>query len=301
MKLLVKIYLYHLYFRLRWLITKIVHDKDAARHQANTGQQLFERYQSVAGNTDYKEKMRNRECQVFSQNGEDGLLLYILSQVGISNKTFVEFGMETGRECNLANLAINFGWNGLFMDGGEKNIASARKYYQSIGRFETEEINIQQCFVTTKNINSAITNFGITGEIDVLSIDIDGNDYWIWQSIDCINPRLAIVEYNASFGSERSITVNYDPAFSRYQKHRSGWYHGASLSALTKLGKEKGYQLVCADSKGCNAFFVRNDVIKGDLEEITPAEAFYPQPKRGLMASLDQQFELIEQLNYTEI
>ena len=301
MKLLIKIYLYHLYFRVQWLIAKLVHDKNAASNQANTAQQLFDRYESVAGSPDYKEIMRNRECQVFSQNGEDGLLLYILSKIGISNKTFVEFGMETGRECNLANLAINFGWNGLFMDGGEKNIASARNYYHEIGRFETDKINIQQCFVTRENINREITNFGITAEIDVLSIDIDGNDYWIWQAIDCITPRVVIIEYNASFGPERSITVNYDPAFSRYRKHRSGWYHGASLTALTKLGKEKGYRLVCADSKGCNAFFVRDDLITSGLEEISPVDAFYPQPKRGRMASLDQQFELIKQLGYTKI
>lgn len=301
MKLLTKIYLYHLYFRLQWLIAKLVHNKSSTHHQANTAQQLFLHYESVAGKIDYREKLRAKECQVFSQNGEDGLLLYIFSQIGITNKIFVEFGVETGRECNLANLAINFGWHGLFMDGNQKNVTEARKHYHSIGRFETNKINIQKCFVTKENINSSIINFGISGEIDVLSVDIDGNDYWIWEAIDCVNPRVVVVEYNASFGPTRSISVNYDPMFDRYGKHKSGWYHGASLTALSKLAQQKGYQLVGADSNGCNAFFVRSDIVKGALEEITAEDAFYPQPKRGLIAGLEQQFELISHLDFIDI
>lgn len=301
MKILVKIYLYHLYFRFQWIIEKLLASKVIIRNQANTNQQLFAQYESVGGHLDYKEKMRNRESQVFSQNGEDGLLLYILSLIGISNKTFVEFGMETGRECNLANLAINFGWNGLFMDGSKKNIAGAKNYYKAINHREGNRVNIQHCFVTKENINESIEIFGVAGEIDVLSIDIDGNDYWLWQAIDCINPRVVIIEYNASFGPERSVSVEYDSTFSRYQKHKSGWYHGASLSAFTKLGKQKGYRLVCADSYGCNAFFVRSDIVKEPLKEMTAKEAFYPQPKRGKIAKLEQQFELISHLDFIDI
>lgn len=299
--LIVKIYLYHLFFRLQWLKEKLMHNKKIDRINTDSANNLFSYYESVAGDIPYKERMRNREYKVYSQNGEDGLLLHIFSQIGITNKTFIEFGVETGRECNTANLIISYGWNGLMMDGSSKNIESAIEYYRGLGRINTRNTQFTQCFVTKDIINEVIGNHDLTGEIDLLSIDIDGNDYWIWETITVVNPRVVVIEYNASFGGERSLTVSYNPDFTRFSKHRSGWYYGASLPALEKLGRKKGYKLVCADSNGCNAFFVRDDVLEGDLQEISASEAFYPQPKRQTIASLEQQFELIKHLDITEV
>ncbi len=182
-----------------------------------------------------------------------------------------------------------------------KNIRKANDYYSNCDTYRKSQLKISQCFVTTDNINQVINAHGIKGEIDLLSIDIDGNDYWIWDAIHIVNPRVVVIEYNASFGKDRSVSVPYESDFQRFSKHRSGWYHGASLSALTRIAHHKQYRLVCADSNGCNAFFVRRDAWGGDLQEQTAANAFYPQPKRNLIASLEQQFELIKHMDYTDI
>ncbi len=301
MKFLLKLYSYHLFARVLWLRDIIFHNRAFTNVNTNFSNLLYSKYASVAGNISYKERICNLEYKIFSQNGEDGLLLYIFSQVGITNKTLIEFGIEDGRECNSANLIINYGWNGLMMDGNTRNVKKALSYYRGIQRFETNRVKIIQSFVTAENINNLIANSNIEGDIDLLSIDIDGNDYWIWNAIEIVKPRVVVMEYNASFGPDKSITVKYDPSFRRFEKHKSGWYHGASISALVKLGKTKGYTLVCADSHGCNTFFVRNDVIAGDLLEISSKEAFYPQPKRCTVVPQDRQFEFINHLEYVDI
>ena len=281
-------------------------DKLLKPFSSNTGQDtsfanLRTHHQKASPDLPYKEKIRQYEYKVFSQNGEDGLIHHIFNQIGTTNKTFVEFGVETGRECNAANLIIHAGWEGLMLDGSSANVESGLAYYRELGETIADKVQFSQCFVTTDNINETIEAHGIQGEIDLLSVDIDGNDYWLWNAIDVISPRVVVVEYNASFGANRSQTVCYDPTFTRFKKHKSGWYHGASLAAFTKLGSQKGYKLVAADSGGCNAFFVRKDIPLGDLQEIIPTDAYYPQPKRNRIASLEQQYSLIQHLKFEDI
>ena len=299
--LLIKIYLYHLYFRIIWLKDLFSRGRINEQHSINQANLMVRSFPELSAQISFREMMCNQEFKIYSQNGEDGILIYIFSQIGTTNKTFIEFGIETGKECNTAALIRYFGWNGLLMDGGRSNIRKATDYYSDRDVYRHAQLKISQCFVTTDNINQVIKEHEITGEIDLLSIDIDGNDYWIWETINVVNPRVVVIEYNASFGSERLITVPYDPSFQRFNKHKSGWYHGASIAALTHLARLKNYRLVCADSKGCNVFFVRDDVWQGQLQEQTPAQAFYPQPKRNLIASLEQQFRLIKNLDYVEI
>ena len=262
---------------------------------------MLSAYGPVRSDLSYREQLRQREFRLHSQNGEDGILLFVFSQIGTTNKTVVEFGVESGRECNAANLLINFGWNGLLMDGSEENMESGREWYRGLGLPNINAIQLKQCFVTTDNINEAIGEAGITGQIDLLSVDIDGNDYWLWQAIDVVQPRVVVAEYNSAMGPDRSLTVDYDPAFSRFARHRSGWYHGASITAFAKLAAKKGYALVASESKGCNVFFVRDDLVVGELRTLTPAEAFYPQPKRLRIASQDRQFGVISDMPLTEI
>jgi len=299
--LLFKIYLYHILFRFHWLKDILFHSKTDERLLNNQAYLLARIHHKLSAEISYREAIRGQEFKLSSQNGEDGLLLYIFSQVGVTNRTFIEFGIETGKECNTAALIRNFGWKGLLMDGDERNITKAIDWYKGCEQYQNQQLKITTCFVTTDNINRVFNEQGISGEIDLLSIDIDGNDYWIWEAIHTVNPRVVVIEYNASFGKHRSITVPYDAAFQRFKKHRSGWYHGASITALATLGHNKHYRLVCADSNGCNAFFVRQDVLRGDLRVQSAADAFYPQPKRNRIASLDQQYELIQNLDYVEI
>ena len=129
------------------------------------------------------------EGRVYSQNGEDGILLYIFSQIGVTNHTFVEVGASDGIECNTANLSLNFGWSGLLLEGDPAAIARGTAIYRDKLGGAADRIQFKQAFVNAENINDLISGAGIDGEIDLLTIDIDGNDYWIWNAISVIQPR----------------------------------------------------------------------------------------------------------------
>ena len=258
-------------------------------------------YASLSEETDTKTTLRRSEFKVFSQNGEDGILLYIFSAIGTFNRSFVEFGFGDGKECNTANLSINYGWKGLLMDCGEENVAGARRYYDACVQPDPAKVRIVQCFISAENIEQVLSENGVEGEIDLLSIDIDGNDFWVWKAIRNVNPRVVVVEYNASFGPERSLTVKYDPEFDRHRKHASGLYHGASLAALTKLAHDKGYRLVGCDSQGVNAFYVRDEVAEGKIDSIPVQEAYYPMALRLKIATLSEQFEQIKDLDFESV
>jgi hypothetical protein len=212
----------------------------------------------------------------------------------------LEIGIGDGSECNSRNFIENFHWDCWLIDGSKKNTVKANQFYRS--NQSTDHVRICHSWVTVENIEQKIEELEIPESLDILSIDIDGNDYWIWKSINNINPRIVVIEYNASFGMRRSVTVPYEPDFNRFKKHKSGYYHGASLEALTKLGKEKGYSLICCDSNGVNAFFIRDDLFEASgLFSQQIMNAFYPLKKRILRMSQDDQFKLIETLDLVDI
>jgi hypothetical protein len=248
--------------------------------------------------------MREAEFSVYSQWGEDGIIQFLLRHVPIDNKTFVEFGVQDYVESNTRFLASNVRWSGLIIDGSADNIEKVRKS----DLFWRSDIKAVAAFVTRENINELIRSAGISGDIGLLSVDIDGNDYWVWQAIEAISPRIVVAEYNARFGAERAVTVPYDPAFTRAGAHYSMIYYGASLSALHALGVKKGYVLIGCNSAGNNAFFVRNDC-QGDLPTLTPAAAFVPSRFRearnafGELAflSADEEKALLETLPLVDV
>lgn len=248
----------------------------------------------------YKNELRSKEYRVHSQNGEDGLMLYVFSQIGVTNRKFIEFGIGDGTECIAANLLLNFGWSGLMIEGSSSYANHATNYYNTHPKMQGE-VKILNKFITKDNINSLFKEGGIEGEIDLLSIDIDGNDYWVWKAIEAVSPRVIIVEYNATFGKEKAITVEYDPSFMRIDKHSSGYYYGLSLKAAENLGKEKGYVLVGCDSEGVNAIFVRNDINLGKLQATTAEEAYYEMKVRSDVCSLTEQYNTIKHLPIVEV
>ncbi len=249
------------------------------------------------GTTDQKAILRRHEFKVYSQNGEDGVLLYIFSTIGIHSRTFVDFGAEDGRECNTANLSLNWGWSGLLIEASTKLFTQAKKYYSKYPR-----VTILNAYVTPQNINQLLRENKYSGEIDLLSIDIDSNDYWVWESIHDCNPRVVVVEYNANLGTDRSITVKYDTNFNRFEKHPTGYYFGASLLSLQKLAQKKGYILIGCDSKGCNAFFVRANLAKPHFVEIPAATAYYPLTEGWTKRPTPEEaFQIIKNLEYVEI
>lgn len=198
------------------------------------------------------------EFKIYSQWGEDGIIQHLLKFVPILNKTFVEFGVENYLESNTRFLLINNNWSGLVLDGDPQNIEYIKR---DMNVFYAHNLNAQAEFVTVENINLILNKNGINGDIGILSIDIDGNDYWIWDEINCIQPRIVICEYNSHFGPECKITTPYNSNFIRNKAHFSNIYYGASIAALEYLANKKGYSLICSNSAGNNVFFVRNDLV----------------------------------------
>tara|TARA_E500000178_G_C16867133_1_gene682503 strand:+ start:148 stop:1029 length:882 start_codon:yes stop_codon:yes gene_type:complete len=213
---------------------------------------------------------KENEFKVFSQWGEDGLIQFLLRYVNIVNSVFVEFGVENYLESNTRFLLINNNWSGLVIDGSPDNIA----YIKSDPIYWQHNLKAHCAFVTKENINDLLKENGVVGEIGILSIDIDGNDYWIWDAIDVVSPAIVIIEYNARFGTDMSVTVPYDPDFVRSQKHHSMIYFGASIRAICSLAEQKGYAFVGCGSAGVNAFFVRRDLKVKEIKELTVEEGY---------------------------
>lgn len=215
--------------------------------------------------------IRDAEFKVFSQFGEDGILQYLIRQTRIHPElnSFVEFGVETYAEANTRFLLLNDNWRGLIIDGDEHNIARVKES----SLYWRHTLTAVAAFIDAENINRLIADAGFAGEIGVLSIDIDGNDYWVWERIDVVNPVIVVAEYNSVFGPERAVTVPYDPTFVRGEAHPTNLYFGCSLKALQILGDRKGYALVGSNNAGNNAFFVRRDCLY-DLKEISVESSY---------------------------
>jgi len=209
------------------------------------------------------------EFKVFSQWGEDGIIQYLIHHVPIENDTFVEFGVETYVESNTRFLLVNNNWSGLVIDGDSRNVA----FIRSDPIYFRHNLKADCAFITKDNINDLLIRNGVSGDIGLLSIDIDGNDYWVWESINTVHPRIVVCEYNSLWGDTLSVSIPYDPVFDRTQAHYSNLYFGASITALTKLANTKGYSLVGSNSAGNNLFFVRNDLL-GNIPVIAPKDAW---------------------------
>jgi hypothetical protein len=197
----------------------------------------------------YPERLTAQRFRISSQNQEDGLTLALLHEAGPTTRRFIEIGSGLSGG-NGAFLAREWGWSGLMVDGH-------REHMQQVGR-RFPMTTAVAAWITRENINGLITEHGYAGEIDLFSLDLDGNDYWIWEAVTASSPRVLIMEYNSMFGPHRSVTIPYDPQFDRHRHH--SMYYGASLTALTRLNARKGYRLVAVEPAGVNAFFVRNDV-----------------------------------------
>jgi hypothetical protein len=211
----------------------------------------------------------NVEFSAFSQWGDDGIIQYLLHILNIDKHTFIEFGVGNYTESNTRFLLMNNNWKGLIFDGSEKNIDFVKN--DSISwKFD---LTAQRLFVTKHNINHAISAAGFEGEIGILHIDIDGNDYWIWEALNSVNPQIVIMEYNSAFGVNNPITTLYDDGFFVTNAHYSNLFFGASLSAMCFLANKKGYSFIGSNTNGNNAYFVRNDKM-GILKKISAKEGY---------------------------
>lgn len=215
------------------------------------------------------DNIADAEFKVFSQMGDDGIIQYLINKIYVPETTFVEFGVENYVESNTRFLLKHNNWSGVVIDGSEKSI----RYIKSDDIYYQHDLHAIKAFITTDNINELISSGGLKGEIGLLSVDIDGNDYWIWKAIHVVDPVIVVAEYNSVFGIERAVTVPYQPDFVREKSHYSHLYFGASLKALCLLADEKGYAFVGSNSVGNNAYFVRKDRL-GPLKALSPEEGY---------------------------
>jgi hypothetical protein len=203
---------------------------------------------------DNPKKLNRYEFKVFSQAGEDGIISEIFNRIGTTNKFFVEFGVGNGLENNSAYLLIK-GWQGYWIEGSARFCQSIRQSFED--SIANKQLTLKNTFITAENIEDLLREGNVPTELDLLSIDIDGNDYWVWQAITNYRPRVVILEYNAVYPPESSWVMQYNPT--HQWKYDS--YMGSSLKALEKLGHQKGYKLVGCSFSGVNAFFVREDLL----------------------------------------
>jgi hypothetical protein len=210
------------------------------------------------------------EFRVSSQWGQDGIIDWLVERAEVPSaaQTFVEFGVEDYRQSNTRFLLQNRNWRGLIMDGDPAVV----KAVESDGLAWRYDLTARPAFITRENINGLISGAGFGGEIGLLSIDIDGNDYWVWEALHTVRPIICICEYNAVFGDVHPISIPYDQHFSRTKAHPSNLYFGASIAALRSLAAKKGYRFVGTNLAGNDAFFVREDFarrfVDGSLQQI---------------------------------
>lgn len=215
-------------------------------------------------------RLSDYEFKVFSQWGEDGIIQFLVSNLKIGNKTFIEFGVETFFESNCRYLMMKDNWRGFVIDGSSRNLARLQRSYF----FHLYDLRSRVAFITRDNIRALLDESEFDKDVGILSVDIDGVDYYVLGQLDQWRPCILIVEYNALFGKERAVSVPYAPDFVRSRQHHSNLYYGASLAAFDCLAKNRGYALVGVNGAGSNAFFVRRDLLNDKVREVPLAQEF---------------------------
>lgn len=207
--------------------------------------------------------------QISSQNEEDGMVLALLELAGIKHQTFVDIGCgATGG--NSLILSEEFGWRGLMVDASESAIEKCKQRVR-----HNKSVSAIQTYVTPNNVNDILKDAGFSGEIDILSLDIDSYDYWVFSALDVVQPRVLVLEYNAHLGPEKALTVPLEQTLEGAPK----FFSGASLTALTKAAEQKGYRLLACDNMGVNAFYLRDD-LRPEIEAVPVGIAFREQRDR---------------------
>src|SRR5579862_3100969 len=234
------------------------------------GQRMSREVAALSANEDF----RNVGFKVFSQWDEDGIIQYLISHLPIRDRTFIEFGVEDYEESNTRFLLFKDHWQGMVLDACDEDI----RFIQGDKLYWQFDLQAKCAWITRENIDSLVESAGFGEDVGLLSIDIDGNEYWIWEAIRSIRPYIVIVEYNSIFGLE-PVAVPYKEDFEKLSAHYSGLYYGCSLAALHHLAGSKGYSLLGINAWGHNAFFVRSD-IAGEFRAKAPVEIYVPSRYR---------------------
>jgi hypothetical protein len=226
--------------------------------------------QQLNNSTTQQLNLNDKEFSIFSQFGEDGIIQFLVNSLEVKHRTFIEFGVEDFTESNCRFLMMKDNWRGFVIDGSERNISRLIKSYY-FWKFDLQAIC---AFVDQDNVEDLLNLSRFDHDLGILSIDLDGVDYFILSTITRFKPRILICEFNPIFGPTRKVTVPYDDKFQRFEHHYSGQYWGASLSAINDVATRLGYGLIGTNSAGHNAFFVRDDLIKPPFHRLDPERAF---------------------------
>ncbi|MDA8860556.1 hypothetical protein N9I36_01195 [Planktomarina temperata] len=197
----------------------------------------------------------------FSQWGEDGIIQFLIKEIKIENKTFIEFGVQDFFESNCRYLLCASDWQGFVIDGSNDNIQRLKNSYF----YWKHDLQSVAAFLDLENINEILSQSNFDKDLGILSVDLDGNDYHILRKINVFEPRIIISEFNPYFGVDRAISIPYDPQFVRTEKHHSNLYFGASIRAIENLLSKKGYTLIGTGMMGSNAYFVKTDLMTEKL------------------------------------
>ena len=219
-----------------------------------------------------KKRLLRFGSKAYSQCDEDGIIAEIFRRIGVQSRTFIESGVGPGLENNSLMLLLS-GWRGLWVEASQTDVAAAQIRLASW--VETRQLCIENQFVTRDNVDHLLATSGPSSTPDLLSIDVDGNDYWIWEAIRSLNPRVVVIEYNATWFPPLAFTICYQESF----RWDGSNYFGASLKALELLGRRKGYCLVGCNFSGVNAFFVRKDLCKRRFRAPFTAENHFEPPR----------------------
>ncbi len=214
------------------------------------------------------------EKKHYSQNGEDGILLELFARLRIADPFFVEFGTGDGTELNARLLAQTYGWKGILIEGNDGKYAQLEQTYR-----ETPAVTTVRAIITAENIAALLAEYGAPREFDLLSVDIDGNDYYVWEALAEYRPRVAVIEFNGAYPPPQRWVMPYYPM----NDWRGDDYYGASLSSMTELGKRLGYALVGVDNNMVNAFFVRRDLLEAaGFPSARPKTSSCPKRRRSV-------------------
>lgn len=269
--------------------------EDSTQDEAVAQKLLMQQYRLLAStNCKLLPNFQDAGFRKYSQFDEDGILLYIFSLIPPINRTSVEICAGHGRVCNTANLIINHGWWGHLFDGNEELVRAGKAFFAQHKDTFLHPPRFMRAWITAENVNDLIVESGARGTIDLLSLDIDGMDYWIWKVITVIDPQVVVCETENPIPPDKAITVPYHPGF----VSKSVDYQGASLAAMCKLGRQKGYRLVGAHRFGFNAFFIKNGIGEEFFPEVDVASCI--QDPYSMLARKDR-WPLVRDRQWQEV
>ncbi len=244
------------------------------------------------------------EFSVFSQWGDDGIINWLTNNIPIKNKIFIEIGTEDYKESNTRFLLKFKNWSGHLIEAEDSHVKNILN--QSI--VWKHDLKINNYKIQKENINKIFKNFKLPKEIGLLSLDIDGIDYWVWKELNIIKPVLFVCEFNSIFGDKKAVTVPYNKNFNRTKFHYSNLAFGASLEALKFICKKKNYIFLGTNSNGVNAYFINKKYFKFIKNKIKIYKSFSSKTRESRdkkykksFVRADKRFEILKGLKLVDV